>query len=74
MSLSRKTRTYSDQFRPKKKVGQIYVNIPGSGTIWVECDPEDPTGLNPALDAAIKLFFVEHDKLMREVRPQLVKS
>lgn len=64
--------TDSDRFRPKKKVGQIYINIPGNATIWAECDPEDPKSLNPVLDATIKFFFEEQDKFMR--KPQLVKS
>ena len=73
MALRKKTTsTSSSRFLPKKGVGQIYVNIPGDSTIWVECDPEDPKSLNPVLDATIKFFLEQHHKLTG--KPQLVKS
>ena len=52
-------------FRPKKKVGQIYINIPGEGSIAVEAYAAEPGNLNPALKAARKAFFRAYKK-MRE--------
>jgi hypothetical protein len=52
-------------FRPKKKVGQIYINIPGEGCFSVESYASAPTNLNPALKAARKAFWKAYKK-MRE--------
>ena len=44
-------------FRPKKKIGQIYVNIPGRGRFYVQAEGADPTCLDAALVAAGKAFL-----------------
>lgn len=52
-------------FRPKKKVGQIYINIPGYASFSVESNGREPGNINPALKVAWKAFWKAYKK-MRE--------
>lgn len=57
-------------FRPRKKLGQIYINIPGMGSMAVEELPDKVGTMRPALEAARKAFLEAYKKLDgKEVHP-----
>ena len=61
------------RFRPKKKVGQIYINIPGVGSMSVEAIPERADNLNEVLlktrDEFCKAYRAHTDQFDRKVTP-----